>query len=56
MPIRHSGDLALIMFGFIEDGNLVSFGLGEVCVIHSRQLWLGGLEARMLSHLALSTC
>ena len=38
MPIHHSGDLALVMSGIVEDGNLVSFGLGEVCVVHSRQL------------------
>jgi hypothetical protein len=38
MPVHHSGDLALAMSGFVEDGNLVSFGLGEMCVVHSRQL------------------
>jgi hypothetical protein len=26
------------MSGFDEDGNLVSFVLGEMCVVHSRQL------------------
>ena len=38
MSVHHSGDLGLVMSGFVEDGNLVSFSLGEVCVVHSRQL------------------
>jgi len=36
----------------LQDGNLVSFGLGETCAGHSGQLWLGGRGARMLSHLS----
>src|SRR5450830_1817799 len=32
--------------------NLVSFVLGEMCIGHFGQLRLGGLGARMLSHLA----
>src|SRR5450830_1258683 len=40
--------------------NLVSFVLGEMCIGHFGQLRLGGLGARMLSHLAhhsyLSSC
>ena len=43
MSIHYSGDLALIMSGFIEDSNLVRFDLGEMCVVHSWQLCLGGL-------------
>jgi hypothetical protein len=35
MPVHHARDLALVMSGFAEDGNLVSLGLGEVCVVHS---------------------
>jgi hypothetical protein len=29
MPIHHLSDLALIMSGFVEDGNLVPFVLGN---------------------------
>lgn len=36
--VHDAGDLALLMSGFDEDGNLVSFVLGEMCVVHSRQL------------------
>ena len=38
MPIHYSGNLALVMSRFTEDGNLVPFVLGEVCVIHFGQL------------------
>jgi len=36
--VHDAGDVALLMSGFDEDGNLVSFVLGEMCVVHSRQL------------------
>ena len=38
LSVHHSGNVALVMSGFVEDGNLVSFVLGEMCVVHSRQL------------------
>jgi hypothetical protein len=38
MSIHQLSNLALIMSGFVEDGNLVSFVLGEMCIVHSWQL------------------
>ena len=38
MSIHHAGNVVLLVSGFEEYGNLVSFVLGEMCVVHSRQL------------------
>ena len=35
IPSHHFGNLALIMSGSAEDGNLVPFVLGEMCIVHS---------------------
>ena len=52
VSVHRSGNVVLVILGFEENGNFVSFVLGEMCVVHSRQLRLGGQGARMLSHLA----
>ncbi len=33
VAIYHSGNVALVLSGFVKDGNLVTFVLGEMCVI-----------------------
>jgi hypothetical protein len=38
VAIHYLGKIAFVMSGFAEDGNLLPFVLGEVCVIHSGQL------------------
>ena len=38
VSLHDAGNVALLMSGFEEDGNLVSFVSGEMCVVHSRQL------------------
>jgi hypothetical protein len=38
MSIHYAGNVVLLVSGFEENGNLVSFVLGEMCVVHSRQL------------------
>lgn len=55
MAVQQHGNGTLAMTGFHKDGNLVSFVLGEVCVVHFGQLRRGGQGARMLPHLARLT-
>ena len=38
MSIHHAGNIVLLVSGFEENGDLVSFVLGEMCVVHSWQL------------------
>jgi hypothetical protein len=48
MAVEQLGDLALFMAGFDEGVNLVSFVLGQVCVVHwaTSTWWLLGQNAR----------
>lgn len=38
VPIHHTGNLALVMSVFGQDGNLIPFVSGEMCLGHSRLL------------------
>lgn len=54
VTVKQSGYLGSVVPRLGEDKNLVTFGLGEVCVVHLGQLRLGGLGAQMLPHLPTS--
>ena len=41
VTFHHSVNLAFVMTRFRKDRNLVPFVSGEMCVVHSGQLWLG---------------
>jgi hypothetical protein len=52
VAIKQFGNLASVVPCLGKDGNLVTFRLGEMCVVHFGQLRLGGQGVPMLSHLA----